>query len=48
MTTTRSYRAAMPVAAALAELKDNAGTQFDRRVVQALVRVIDKSAEITA
>ena len=48
MTTTRSYRAAMPVAAALAELNDNAGTQFDRRVVQALVRVIDKSAEITA
>jgi putative nucleotidyltransferase with HDIG domain len=48
MTTTRSYRAAMPVAAALAELNDNAGTQFDQRVVEALVRVIDKSAEIAA
>ncbi len=34
MTTTRSYREAMPVAAALAELNDNAGTQFDPRVVR--------------
>jgi putative nucleotidyltransferase with HDIG domain len=40
MTTTRSYRSAMPVSAALAELIDNAGKQFDPRVVEALVRVV--------
>ena len=40
MTTTRSYRAGMPVSAALKELEDNAGTQFDPRVVDALKRVI--------
>jgi HD-GYP domain-containing protein (c-di-GMP phosphodiesterase class II) len=40
MTTTRSYRRAMPVSAALAELIDNAGTQFDPRVVDALVQVV--------
>ena len=44
MTTTRSYRRAMTVDAALAELIDNAGTQFDRRVVDALVRVVDQPA----
>jgi putative nucleotidyltransferase with HDIG domain len=44
MTTTRSYRRAMPVSAALAELRDNAGTQFDERVVDALVRVVDQPA----
>jgi putative nucleotidyltransferase with HDIG domain len=45
MTTTRSYRRAMPVSAALAELRDNAGTQFDRRVVDALVQVVGRPAE---
>jgi putative nucleotidyltransferase with HDIG domain len=44
MTTTRSYRKAMPVSAALTELTDNAGTQFDRLVVDALVRVVDQPA----
>ncbi|MGO8907458.1 MAG: HD-GYP domain-containing protein [Solirubrobacteraceae bacterium] len=39
MTTTRPYREAMPVSAALAELIDNSGTQFDPRVVDAIVRV---------
>jgi putative nucleotidyltransferase with HDIG domain len=39
MTTTRSYREAMPVNAATAELKDKAGTQFDPRVVAALLTV---------
>ena len=33
MTTTRSYRGAMPAAAAASELRVNAGTQFDPRVV---------------
>jgi putative nucleotidyltransferase with HDIG domain len=48
MTTTRSYRRAMPVSAALAELRDNAGTQFDQRVVDALVRVVGRPAEDSA
>jgi HD-GYP domain-containing protein (c-di-GMP phosphodiesterase class II) len=37
MTTDRSYRRAMPLAAALAELRANRGTQFDPRVVDALL-----------
>ena len=40
MTTTRPYRRAMAVADAITELSDNAGTQFDPRVVEAIVRVI--------
>ena len=38
MTTTRSYREAMPVAAAVAELHRCSGTQFDPDVVRALSR----------
>ena len=48
MTTTRSYRRAMPVSAALAELVENAGTQFDTQVVDALVRVIGQSARVSS
>jgi HD-GYP domain-containing protein (c-di-GMP phosphodiesterase class II) len=40
MTTTRSYRTAMPVAAAVTELQRCSGTQFDPRVVAALLDVI--------
>jgi putative nucleotidyltransferase with HDIG domain len=36
MTTTRSYRKAMPVEVALAELQSCAGTQFDPRVAETL------------
>jgi HD-GYP domain-containing protein (c-di-GMP phosphodiesterase class II) len=36
MTTDRSYRAAMPLHAALAELRANAGTQFHPGVVEVL------------
>ena len=39
MTTTRSYRIAMTVEAATQELVANAGTQFDPRVVDAVLRV---------
>jgi hypothetical protein len=41
MTTTRSYRRAMSLDAALAELRANAGSQFDPRVVDALVGLIE-------
>jgi putative nucleotidyltransferase with HDIG domain len=39
MTTTRSYRKAMPVSAAISELIDGAGTQFDPRVVEVVLGV---------
>jgi len=42
MTTDRSYRAAMPVQVALKELRDNAGTQFDPRVVEAVVSIVER------
>jgi two-component system cell cycle response regulator len=41
MTATRSYREAMPVEAALAELRAHAGTQFDPRIVATIERVIE-------
>jgi HD-GYP domain-containing protein (c-di-GMP phosphodiesterase class II) len=40
MTTNRSYRAAMPFEAAVAELRVNAGRQFDPAVVDALLGVL--------
>ena len=39
MTTDRSYRKALSLEVAIAELRDNAGTQFDPDVVEALVAV---------
>jgi hypothetical protein len=42
MTTDRPYRSALPVHVALAELRDNAGSQFDPAVVEALLRVITR------
>jgi HD-GYP domain-containing protein (c-di-GMP phosphodiesterase class II) len=44
MTTTRSYREALPVREALVELRANAGTQFDPAVVEALVAVVEQDA----
>jgi HD-GYP domain-containing protein (c-di-GMP phosphodiesterase class II) len=41
MTTDRIYRSAMPEEDARAELVRCAGTQFDRRVVDAFLRVLD-------
>jgi putative nucleotidyltransferase with HDIG domain len=41
MTTDRSYRKALPVGVAVAELRANSGTQFDPKVVDALVAVVD-------
>jgi HD-GYP domain-containing protein (c-di-GMP phosphodiesterase class II) len=40
MTTTRSYRPAMPISAAVDELHRCSGTQFDPAVVAALVAVV--------
>ncbi|WP_078883773.1 HD-GYP domain-containing protein [Streptomyces sp. NRRL S-340] len=42
MTSTRSYRRARPVGAALTELERCAGAQFDPRMVAALVRALDR------
>lgn len=42
MTSTRSYRRARPVAAALGELKRCAGSQFDPRMVRALDRALGR------
>jgi HD-GYP domain-containing protein (c-di-GMP phosphodiesterase class II) len=47
MTTTRSYRAALPLETALAELEANSGTQFDPAVVKALRRVASELAPAT-
>ena len=44
MTTTRSYRAGMPVEQALAELRRCAGAQFDPAVVEAFVATLGHGA----
>jgi hypothetical protein len=41
MTTDRPYRRAMDVSDALAELRDNAGTQFESRIVEAVAEVVE-------
>jgi HD-GYP domain-containing protein (c-di-GMP phosphodiesterase class II) len=43
MTTNRSYRKAMSPEDALAELRNCAGTQFDPKVVEALVDIADRA-----
>jgi HD-GYP domain-containing protein (c-di-GMP phosphodiesterase class II) len=40
MTSDRPYRRALSREAALEELRSNAGTQFDPRVVEALLKVL--------
>jgi putative nucleotidyltransferase with HDIG domain len=45
MTTTRSYRRAMPLRDAVAELETCAGSHFDPRVVEALLRVIQAEGQ---
>jgi putative nucleotidyltransferase with HDIG domain len=44
MTTNRSYRKALPLQTAVAELRANSGTQFDPDVVDALITVIRNGA----
>lgn len=48
MTSTRSYRRSRPVADALDELRRCAGTQFDPRMVGALVRAVERDGWETA
>jgi HD-GYP domain-containing protein (c-di-GMP phosphodiesterase class II) len=48
MTTTRSYRKAMPTEVALQELRDCAGTQFDPQVVEVLVALIEAEVSVGA
>jgi HD-GYP domain-containing protein (c-di-GMP phosphodiesterase class II) len=43
MTTDRPYRAAMPQSAARQELRRFSGSQFDPRVVDALLEVLDQT-----
>jgi HD-GYP domain-containing protein (c-di-GMP phosphodiesterase class II) len=45
MTTTRSYRKAMPVSKAVEELRACSGSQFDPEVVAALIALIEDYAE---
>ena len=47
ITTTRSYRRAQTPEAAIAELQRCAGTQFDPRVVEAVVAVLDRPGPAT-
>ena len=44
MTTTRSYRKALPLDVALGELETNAGTQFDPEVVDHILRIVRRAA----
>ena len=44
MTTDRPYRGAMPREAAIEELHSNTGTQFDPKIVSALVTVVERGA----
>jgi putative nucleotidyltransferase with HDIG domain len=44
MTTSRSYRAALPEETARAELRRNAGTQFDPAIVAAVLRLLDRTS----
>jgi HD-GYP domain-containing protein (c-di-GMP phosphodiesterase class II) len=46
MTTNRPYRKAMPRDEAVAELHANAGAQFEPRLVDALIRVLDDTVEV--
>jgi HD-GYP domain-containing protein (c-di-GMP phosphodiesterase class II) len=48
MTTDRSYRKAMPLAEAVAELRGGSGTQFDPAVVDALIAAVEQSALLQA
>jgi putative nucleotidyltransferase with HDIG domain len=46
MTTDRIYRKAMEPSAAVAELLENVGTQFDGKVVEAFIAVLDRDGGV--
>jgi HD-GYP domain-containing protein (c-di-GMP phosphodiesterase class II) len=46
MTTNRPYRTAMPRHEAIAELRSNAGSQFEPRIVESLIKVLDETEEV--
>jgi HD-GYP domain-containing protein (c-di-GMP phosphodiesterase class II) len=46
MTTDRPYRKAMARVEAIAELQANAGSQFEPRIVDSLIRVLDETEEV--
>jgi putative nucleotidyltransferase with HDIG domain len=48
MTSDRSYRKALPVSEAVAELRRVSGSQFDPRVVDALLATIEREAAVAA
>jgi len=45
MTQDRAYRKALPLTAALDEIRKNAGSQFDPAVAQAFLRLMGGEAE---
>jgi HD-GYP domain-containing protein (c-di-GMP phosphodiesterase class II) len=48
MTTNRSYRAAMPLPAAIEELRACSGTQFDPDVVEAIIAIVGDRGSLPA
>jgi HD-GYP domain-containing protein (c-di-GMP phosphodiesterase class II) len=46
MTTDRPYRKAMARVDAIAELRGNAGSQFEPRIVDSLIKVLDETEEV--
>jgi len=46
MTSTRSYRKALPQEVAFQELRDKSGAQFHPECVEALIRVIERRGEV--
>src|SRR5207248_11554845 len=47
MTSTRSYRSALSVPEATAELERSAGSQFDPHVAQCLVKLVSRTLELS-
>jgi HD-GYP domain-containing protein (c-di-GMP phosphodiesterase class II) len=47
MTSDRSYRAALPVEVAIAEIREGANTQFDPNVAEALISVVQRQEATT-
>ena len=48
MTSDRSYRKALPVSEAIAEMRQVSGSQFDPRVVDALLATVERAAAVAA